>query len=70
MAWPLSGVGQIGSPFGADRDGGARKHEGNDIAAHRLTPVVAVADGVLTRIRQERGTDNCCWAIVEHTDGW
>ena len=70
MAWPLSGVGQIGSPFGADRDGGARKHEGNDIAAPRLTPVVAVADGVLTRIRQERGTDNCCWAIVEHSDGW
>jgi hypothetical protein len=70
MAWPLSGVGQIGSPFGADRDGGARKHEGNDIAAPRLTPVVAVSDGVVTRVAQERGTGNCCWAIVEHTDGW
>jgi hypothetical protein len=70
MAWPLSGVGQIGSPFGADRDGGARKHEGNDIAAPRLTPVVAVSDGVITRVAQERGTANCCWTIVEHTDGW
>ena len=43
---------------------------GNDIAAPRLTPVVAVADGVISRVAQDRGTDNCCWAIVEHTDGW
>ena len=70
MAWPLAGVGQIGSPFGADRDGGARNHEGNDIAAPRLTPVLAVADGVVSHIAQERGTSNCCWAIVQHTDGW
>ncbi len=70
MAWPLAGVGQVGSPFGADRDGGARKHEGNDIAAPRLTPVLAVADGVMGVISQEQGTANCCWAIVEHADGW
>ncbi len=70
MAWPLAGVGQIGSPFGADRDGGARKHEGNDIAAPRLTPVLAVADGVVSRVVRDRGTSNCCWAILQHTDGW
>lgn len=70
LAWPLAGAGQIGSPFGADRDGGARKHLGNDISAPKLTPVVAVADGVVSHIAQERGTPNCCWAIVEHTDGW
>lgn len=71
MAWPLAaGAGNIGSPFGADRDGGARKHEGNDIASPRLTPVLAVADGVVSRVAQERGTSNCCWATVAHTDGW
>jgi murein DD-endopeptidase MepM/ murein hydrolase activator NlpD len=71
MAWPLAaGAGYVGSPFGADRDGGARKHEGNDIASPRLTPVLAVADGVISQVRQERGTGNCCWAIVQHTDGW
>jgi murein DD-endopeptidase MepM/ murein hydrolase activator NlpD len=70
MAWPLTGVGHIGSEFGADRDGGARKHEGNDIAATKLTPVVAVADGVVTRVVQEQGTPNCCYAIIGHTDGW
>jgi murein DD-endopeptidase MepM/ murein hydrolase activator NlpD len=70
MSWPLAGVGQIGSPFGADRDGGARKHQGNDIAAPKLTPVLAVADGVVIRLAQEVGTEECCWAIVEHDDGW
>jgi hypothetical protein len=70
MSWPLAGAGQIGSPFGADRDGGARKHEGNDIAAAKLTPVVAIADGVVTRVVQEQGTPNCCYAIIGHADGW
>jgi hypothetical protein len=70
MAWPLAGEGQIGSPFGADRDGGARKHEGNDIAAPKLTPVVAVADGVVAKVVQEQGTSNCCYALIEHSDGW
>ncbi|HSK07366.1 MAG TPA: M23 family metallopeptidase [Acidimicrobiia bacterium] len=70
MSWPLAGAGQIGSPFGADRDGGARKHQGNDIAAPKLTPVLAVADGVVVRVTQDVGTEECCWAIVEHHDGW
>lgn len=70
MSWPLAGAGQIGSPFGADRDGGVRQHQGNDIAAPKLTPVLAVADGVVVRLAQEVGTEECCWAIVEHADGW
>ena len=70
MAWPLAASGHIGSPFGADRDGGARKHMGNDIAAPKLTPVLAVADGVVIKVAQEVGTADCCWAIIGHTDGW
>jgi len=70
LAWPLAGAGQTGSPFGADRDGGTRKHQGNDIAAPKLTPVVAVADGVVIKVAQEVGTGNCCWAVIGHTDGW
>ena len=31
---------------------------------------MAVSDGVITRVAQERGSGNCCWTIVEHTDGW
>jgi hypothetical protein len=31
---------------------------------------VAVADGVVVKVAQDVGTENCCWAIVAHTDGW
>ena len=35
--------------WGADRDGGARRHEGIDIFAPRGTPALAAADGFITR---------------------
>lgn len=69
MAWPLAGEAHIGSPFGADRDGGARKHMGNDIAAPKLMPVLAVADGVITRVVRDRGISGS-YAVIEHNDGW
>jgi hypothetical protein len=43
---------------------------GNDIAVPKLTPVVAVSDGVVIRVAAEVGTDECCWMGIEHTDGW
>ncbi|WP_227545991.1 M23 family metallopeptidase [Marinobacter fonticola] len=55
LAFPVSGASQrdIGSPFGAPRDGGARSHHGVDIFASRGTPVTAVTDG-----RARTGTSN------------
>jgi murein DD-endopeptidase MepM/ murein hydrolase activator NlpD len=70
MLWPLAGRGQYISGFGADRDHGARHHEGVDIAAPHMTPVVAVADGVVVVVVQEAGTDQCCWTGIRHNDGW
>jgi hypothetical protein len=69
MAWPLAGNFAIGSPFGADRDGGARKHHGNDIAAPKLTPVLSVADGVVARVIREQGIAGS-YAVIQHDDGW
>ncbi len=70
MQWPLAGEGQAISGFGADRDGGARHHKGNDILAPRLTPVVAVADGEVMKVVQQVGTEECCWLSLRHDDGW
>ncbi|WP_158858946.1 M23 family metallopeptidase [Lunatibacter salilacus] len=44
----------IASFFGAARDGGRRTHEGVDVFAARGTPVVAAADGRVTRVGTNR----------------
>ncbi len=41
---------RIISVWGVDRDGGRRSHEGIDIQAAKRTPVVASADGIVTRV--------------------
>jgi murein DD-endopeptidase MepM/ murein hydrolase activator NlpD len=70
MVWPLAGAGQIISGFGAGRDQGSRHHQGIDISAPKLTPVVAVADGVVMSVTQVVGTEDCCWMSLRHDDGW
>jgi len=69
MVFPLLGAGDIGSHFGADRDGGRRYHMGNDLFAPKLQPVVAVADGTVTRIAGDSGISGYR-VHVRHDDGW
>jgi hypothetical protein len=47
LAFPLDGydIRAVQSIFGAERDGGARSHDGVDIFARRGTPVIAAAPG-------------------------
>lgn len=53
LAFPVSGRNSraIQSFFGADRDAGQRQHHGVDIFAPRGTPVIAVAEGLVTRVQ-------------------
>ncbi|MEC3881677.1 M23 family metallopeptidase [Parapedobacter sp. 10938] len=51
----------IGSIFGDARDGGRRRHEGIDIFASRLTPVVAAADGMVSRVGDNRLGGKVVW---------
>lgn len=48
--FPVAGphtFGAEGSKFGADRDGGKRKHQGQDVSAPEGTPMVAARGGVV-----------------------
>ena len=48
LAFPVAGKrSNIGSFWGASRDGGSRSHEGIDIFAKKGTPVVAIANGTI-----------------------
>lgn len=69
MEYPLLGGGTYASGFGASRDGGSRLHMGVDLMAPQLTPVVAVADGVVTRIEHSAGRAGV-YVAIGHDDGW
>lgn len=54
LAFPVdhSGNPKIISTWGVGRDNGTRQHEGIDIAATYATPVLAVADGYVSRVTE------------------
>lgn len=65
MILPLAGPLDVLSVFGAERDDGERVHMGVDLAAPRLMPVLAVKDGVVTRINRSSVS-----VFLRHDDGW
>lgn len=60
-------VTQFVNSFGDARSGG-RRHHGTDLMAPKLTPIYAVADGIVTII----GTGGSAgrWIAIEHPFGW
>ena len=53
LGFPVAGTkARVGSVWGDSRDGGARKHEGIDIFASKLTPAIAAADGYISSVRE------------------
>ena len=63
LANPVRGASNraIGSFYGDSRDGGNRRHEGIDIFAPKGTPVIAPADGRITRVSTSRLGGKVVW---------
>jgi len=63
LAFPVKAgrASNIQSFFGDGRDANARKHEGIDIFGPRLTPVLAIANGTVTRVNQNNLGGNVVW---------
>lgn len=59
---PVAGnKGKIGSIWGDARDAGIRRHEGIDIFAPFRTPVIAAADGIATKVNENRLGGKVVW---------
>jgi peptidoglycan LD-endopeptidase LytH len=70
LAFPVEGRGMqsILSFFGDDREAGRRVHHGVDVFAPRGTPVLAVSDGVVTRVGDQRLGGNVVWVRDEERE--
>jgi hypothetical protein len=64
MVFPLIGDNHYTDTFSAPRSG-ERTHEGTDIVADKMIPVVAAASGNVRWIG-----NTCCYFALRHDDGW
>ena len=66
LAFPVaSKKANVGSFWGASREGGKRRHDGIDIFARKGTPVVAIADGVIGMVRTTPKGGKTVWLQKE-----
>jgi murein DD-endopeptidase MepM/ murein hydrolase activator NlpD len=68
LGFPVKNAATVQSFFGDGRDANSRKHEGIDIFAPRLTPVVAIAPGTVTRVNQNNLGGNVVWMRPTNKD--
>ncbi len=68
LVFPVDGENHYSDTWGAARSGG-RSHEGTDIMADKMVPVVAAAAGTVGWMHNTLG-GNCCAMALNHDDGW
>lgn len=68
MVFPVAGEHRYTDTWGAARSGG-RSHQGTDIMADKMVPIVAVADGTVGWMHDEWG-GRCCAMEIRHDDGY
>jgi uncharacterized protein YkwD len=69
MIFPVIGKVDWSDTFGAPRDGGRRSHQGQDLMAPKMTPVVAAFDGVVT-VRRSSGVGGHNMLTLQGDNGW
>jgi len=72
LTFPVDGPHYFSDTFWAGRSHGY--HQGQDLMADKMVPVVAVADGVVRLVNwtssQSMNPDRCCSLVLRHDDGW
>lgn len=70
IAFPVLGPTWFTNDWGDPRDGGARRHEGNDLMGESGQPLRSAVDGTITRLRWEnQGTAGAVISITD-ADGY
>jgi hypothetical protein len=70
IVFPVAAPAIYGDTFGACRDGCSRSHQGVDIFAPKLTPVIAAADGRITSERRNATRKAGNKLVIEDAEGW
>jgi len=72
LTFPVDGPHYFSDTFWAGRSHGF--HEGQDMLADKMVPIVAVADGVVRLVNwttsETMNPDRCCSLVLRHDDGW
>jgi murein DD-endopeptidase MepM/ murein hydrolase activator NlpD len=67
LTFPHDGPTRFDNTWGAGRSGG-RHHQGTDLMAAKMTPVVAAADGIIDTVRQSPRAGR--YIRILHVGGW
>ena len=70
MIFPVAGDNDYDDTWGACRGSGCRRsHQGTDIMADKMVPIMAVAAGTVGWVLDQQG-GRCCAMAINHDDGW
>lgn len=70
IVFPVGREVSFSDTFGAPRGGGTRTHEGQDLMAPKMTPLVAAADGEVDWLRWSSSGNAGNMLVLTDDDGW